>query len=502
MSDPLIKIFNQLYVGFQPRTRRVEDAAGQTKFDPIKLAFVTPYENTAAGQKRIATVEQWAVTQGRWVQKSDGSGQEYLREPKADEFKSVIIENLPTAGFKLAEEVRRTYWGGGNVVWRIESPLGWEFEISSSNLARIITDCGIAAGGEILGRCIFGRMGKDNILIPEGSELWERSIKDAETLEARSKVLSAKAVVPGSTCTMKNSETMTYLGKFYVTELNTIYKERSRSYSVRPYTISSTNLDYLDDTLCKTFENVYHVFKSTNVCYPERFSINCYREKRVIEITGTDPDYADQKVNEAKLNKPGVYVNYASSSKNSYSIISQVFSIDKPTSAKCLLTPISTEEVDRMVRPGKYSWPILYLKIDPEDTQVGSDCTVLTGNGVVIDSMLLFGLRVPRDPNDPNKQNYWEFKRDSIKVVFEEKISIDPAGNITKHRNALRNNIFRHNGVTYDPITMNNPSVGVGDNTEIAKQAVQELLATKGPFNLLTFLVTTSSGEALQAQVK
>ena len=232
MTGPLIKIFSQLYVGFNPRTRFTKnDDVGDWDRSPVKLAFVTPYEDNAAGKKRMATVDAWSKERigGKYVVNEQGQ-RVWETDPRPEGFEPVIIDNKPMNGFKLAEEVRRTYWGGGNVVWRIESPLGWEFEISSSNLARIITDCGIAAGGEIQGKCIFGRMGKDNILIPEGSELWKQSVKDAETLEALSKTVASTQVVPGSICKMKNGDVMTYVGRFYMTALRFLDQPNDNQY--------------------------------------------------------------------------------------------------------------------------------------------------------------------------------------------------------------------------------------------------------------------------------
>jgi hypothetical protein len=494
---PLIKIFSQLYVGFQPRTRRTEDIVdGESSFSPVKLAFVTPYENNAAGQKRIDTVERWAVTSGHWVPKADGSGQEYIREPKADEFKSVIIDNIPTAGFKLAEDIRRTGWNGGNVVWRIESPLGWEFEISSSNLARIITDCGIAAGGEILGRCIFGRMGKDNILIPEGSDLWAKSVKDAETLEARSKTVSTNDVVVGSICTMKNGDSMTYMGRFYVTMLcGNDYNELIR-YTVS--TITERELIFRNNRTFGVEEERYHVFKN-NVkqvnYYHGKTLYTLYKEKKVVSVTGTDPDCTDQKKNETSLNSVESKINFASTSKNEYGVNSFVFSIDKPVSTGCVSTKLDTEYVRQLINPGRYSWSTLFTRMNTNDKYVGSDCTVFLDSGQIVDSMKLYGVW----GGSSNGKNWGP----DIKVVFDKNITLNDDGTIIEGTNNLdrRDLLVRDlliNVTTYSKICV---SQDKPETLEIGKMAMDRLLENMGPFNLLTFTVTLQSGEILSSQV-
>jgi hypothetical protein len=102
------------------------------------LGFATPYEpNLKAYEKRKSTIDSWVRS--------------YYTTPVKIE--PIIIDNVPLDNFKIAESVRRVYWGGGNVVWRIQDPRGFELEISSANLARII-DCvtiqhGVKGGEEI-----------------------------------------------------------------------------------------------------------------------------------------------------------------------------------------------------------------------------------------------------------------------------------------------------------------------------------------------------------------
>src|SRR5574343_534640 len=75
-----------------------------------------------------------------------------------NKFKPRIIDNTPQIGFQFTKSVRRTYWGGGNVVWRVLDPRGFELEISSANLARIM-DCSCIKEGVIEEPCVWGRSG-------------------------------------------------------------------------------------------------------------------------------------------------------------------------------------------------------------------------------------------------------------------------------------------------------------------------------------------------------
>jgi hypothetical protein len=179
----MITIPKQYYVG-----RRKQSAAEGS----VSLGFATPYDDnhTKAFEKRKATVDSWT---GQYGAKPDNS---------------LIIDNTPVEGFKIGESVRRVYWGGGNVVWRIEDPRGFELEIASSNLARII-DCANLVSGVIQGKCVWGRDGGQNVLLPENSEPFKEATTN--TIRASQKV-SLKDVKMGDIVTLKDGRDMEYLG--------------------------------------------------------------------------------------------------------------------------------------------------------------------------------------------------------------------------------------------------------------------------------------------------
>lgn len=193
MSE-LIKCIDKFYVGFKSQGA-----------NDLPLAFLTPYDTTAAFKKRKETVDTWARGYGRYV-----NGQyEYDKQPDP-----INVKNEPVDGFKIAKSVKRTGgWNSGNVVWRIEDPRGFEWEIPSANLAQIITQTGISAGGIINGRCVIGRLGSTNILIPEGTDLWDQMEADVQTRKTRDSAKVLTDLRPGDAITLKNGEKGFYLGK-------------------------------------------------------------------------------------------------------------------------------------------------------------------------------------------------------------------------------------------------------------------------------------------------
>jgi hypothetical protein len=184
-----IKVFSQLYLGLKGT-----------------LGFATPYEENAAGRKRQETVNSWASGYGEYV-----NGKHVPGVPKTS-----VMANEPRAGFKITDDIKRVYWGGGNVVWRVLDPVGFELEIQSRNLMAIIQSCGINEGGEIPGRCVWGRSGGDNILLHESSDEYKDAVKAAETLKAPKQVGKNARRVGGIYRRVDGSPAI-FIGKVHVT---------------------------------------------------------------------------------------------------------------------------------------------------------------------------------------------------------------------------------------------------------------------------------------------
>lgn len=196
----------QHYVGYRDQ--------GQNR---LPLGFATPYEDTAAGRKRQATVDSW-------------SG---IKRANPTQNAPVIVDNVLMEGFKLSEEVRRhSGWGNGNVVWRIEDPRGFELEISSPNFASII-ECTTIVNGEIQGRCVWGREGGSNVLLPEASTPYQ----EAHRLTKLSKQkVSIKDIAVGDKVRLKDGRDVLFLGTYNILAVDSGYKYVSgHSYSSGNY---------------------------------------------------------------------------------------------------------------------------------------------------------------------------------------------------------------------------------------------------------------------------
>lgn len=210
MAETLIKRPNEFYVGLKDQGT-----------NSVPLAFLTPFDTTAAFKKRKETVDNWA-----------GGG--YYNQSKV-KHPAINVKNEALSGYKISESIKRTgSWNGGNVVWRIEDPRGFEWEIPSENMAQILIQVGIKVGGIIDAKCIIGRHGATNILIPEGSDLWKQMEDDATKLVKKAALKTITDFYPGDRVRTKDGRVMTYLGKAKLTLRNFVDPEdeqRSRSWN-------------------------------------------------------------------------------------------------------------------------------------------------------------------------------------------------------------------------------------------------------------------------------
>lgn len=184
-----MKVFSQLFVGLAKST------------SPVPLAFATPYEDTVAGKKRQETVRSW----GRHAEYVDG-------RYTTTECETRLIDNVPVTGFKITDDIKRVYWGGGNVVWRVEDPRGFELEIQSANLMALLRTCGIQPSGLIPGRCVWGREGSTNVLLHEDSDEFRTAVQAAENLKTPKQVGSGSRHV-GRAYRLRTGQTAIFLGK-------------------------------------------------------------------------------------------------------------------------------------------------------------------------------------------------------------------------------------------------------------------------------------------------
>lgn len=229
----------QLYVTVQYR--------GDTNNESGLLGFASPYTRDAAFEKRKQTQDTWAYGSGIDVkidaednvtvtgQGSGGYGRGSWDAGAlfiANCFPR-IIPNEPLEGFELAKSVRRWGWsGGGNVVWRITDPRGFDLEITSENFASIL-NCAVVDHGVISGKCVWGREGSRNVLLPENSEPFQSALKQTERV---SRKVSLRDVQLGDTIEIVSSQLESddqehvYLGKHYYVHTRYEYDNSGRYY--------------------------------------------------------------------------------------------------------------------------------------------------------------------------------------------------------------------------------------------------------------------------------
>jgi len=206
-----IVVPEKIYIGYQERTWD-EDK-------PIKLGFATYLEDNKAFEKRKVTIEGWSqpyteeqIKEGDADWNPDKNSWWQKRKIERPDLVSEILDNDARSGFKLSREVRRSSgWGGGNVLWRIEDPRGFELEISSANMASIL-DCVTMINGEIQTPCRWGwnkTGGSRVVLLPKDSEPYKEALNDTEI---HNSTVKWKDVNIGDEVKLKNGTVGTYLG--------------------------------------------------------------------------------------------------------------------------------------------------------------------------------------------------------------------------------------------------------------------------------------------------
>lgn len=210
----MITIPAQQYVGI--KAERDTDST-------LPLAFATPFGTDAAFEKRKDTVDRWCRGYGTYV---DGR---YVYP----EINTKVFDNGLMEGFRIAESIRRIGWNGGNVVWRVVDPRGFELEISSANFARIV-DCATIINGVIQGKCIWGRDGAANVLLPEASDPYQQAT--ANTKRSTMKV-DAKSLAVGDEVEFKDGQIWIYLGVYTFLSRKETKNETGQYYNTsRSYT--------------------------------------------------------------------------------------------------------------------------------------------------------------------------------------------------------------------------------------------------------------------------
>lgn len=250
-----MKVFSRLYVGYQ------EQGKGQ-----VPLGFATPYEENAAGRKRQETVDNWSKG---WHEK----------KPK---IAPKIIDNELATGFKITDDIKRVYYGGGNVVFRVEDPRGFELEIQSQNLMTLISLVGLNAGGEVPGKCCWGRDEGKNILIHESSEEFKKARLAAETIKP---LAGIKAEFKrGDILILTSAKKVQYLGRFWLSGYDSGSDENGPKYQFTSPNIK-VNGGKLPGSNLGTYTIVapkqFHVVQDLS---GEKSVVQIYRDIKVVAV--------------------------------------------------------------------------------------------------------------------------------------------------------------------------------------------------------------------------
>jgi hypothetical protein len=211
--------------------------------DP-ELGFMTPNTGDSAYKKRLSTVENWCR----------GYRGQHGATPSFNE-----IDNQPITGFQILNSVSR--WSNDNKVFRLKDPRGFVLEIATGNLEMILQTSNILKGGFIEDKCVWGRNGTNNILVPITADIYSKSVEFAEK-----KTNSLSDLVPGQLIKFNDGRTDTYLGKF---------------------TVVGTTLSDDDAYEFKIQEKV-HAFKSSN-----SRSIKFLKKPNNFVIVGTENNFVD-----------------------------------------------------------------------------------------------------------------------------------------------------------------------------------------------------------------
>jgi hypothetical protein len=196
MANDNIKIPDRHYVGMMKR----ED-------DQLPLGFITPWGEDSAAAKRMATVDSWAGY--------NSSNQGHYQKS----IKPIVIENTPLVGFKLSGSIRTSNYGGDNK-WRIIDPRGFELEVTSGNLAKLLS-VSVFDQGEIMDQCVWGRQGANNILLSISTDEYKQATENTKVSKERATWSDVKL---GDIVVLQNNVRGVYLGRQFM-----FYKDYNRS---------------------------------------------------------------------------------------------------------------------------------------------------------------------------------------------------------------------------------------------------------------------------------
>lgn len=233
MARENVKIPEKHYVGMQKRHG-----------EGLPLGFMTPWGEDAAAAKRIATVDSWAGRSG---------------------LPAVTIDNIPMSGFRLTKSIRTTNYGGHDH-WRVEDPRGFELEISSGNLAQLIS-VGTVENGEFLDECVWARHGANNVLLSTSTEEYKEAIENTRVAGLKA---SWKEVRFGDRVVLQNNLRGIWLGRVHRAE-HGYNDQRDTGLGANEVSVSSklTHMILRDGSDVSGYARTLHGIASPKLSYVE-----------------------------------------------------------------------------------------------------------------------------------------------------------------------------------------------------------------------------------------
>jgi hypothetical protein len=280
MANLDIKLFEKVYVGFQKRNTE----------SGSPLGFLTPWGEDSAARGRMATVDKWS---------------------SSSKLQAVILDNIPVSGFRVSDSARRNGWNGGNTVIQIEDPRGFELQITVDNMIQIMSG-NLILDGEIKVPCVWGRDGKDNILLPTNSEPYMNAIENTERLK---QTFSMRSVKLGNKIELKDGRVGIYYGAYYQ-----VMRKHYSDNAKRGRQFEKVVIDENKVHLVYITEN-----KAVNDFKPNLEVLKAVKVSRQIDATTITVEEAERHVNEHLTDRTTYRscIGYTSTSTLEYKIITE-----------------------------------------------------------------------------------------------------------------------------------------------------------------------------------
>lgn len=141
-----------------------------------------------------------------------------------------IMKNELLSGYKISQEVYRDWYYDHDIVWSIQSPLGFKFDISVNNLSKIM-QCTTITNGVIEGNCILGKIKNKIVLLPENSSIYKEAVTNTN-LKKKDKI-DISTCKEGDILLLDDKKEIIYLGRHKTICCN--YNWQSYTVKIKPY---------------------------------------------------------------------------------------------------------------------------------------------------------------------------------------------------------------------------------------------------------------------------